>query len=499
MRAGDGRATGCLHRPPVIGARRDGRERLAARGRGAPPSGVPGFRGLAANARRGRLAAVTPVRPAGPLADAGGPTSAAGVEEGTREVPPATRVAARPDLGATDWRRTTYLAAATQALTLIGFGLSIPFLPLYAQALGVRDPAELALWSGVLAGAAALPMAFLAPVWGAVADRYGRKLMLVRSMLGGAFLMALMGGVETVWQLLGLRLGQGALTGSQAAASALVAAAAPARQVGFAVGLVNTAIQIGNSIGPAIGGIVVGSLGYRGSFVLGGILLGLGGLIALVFIKEPPRPTRGGGGQAVVARESGGWPRRSLRPFGWPGFRSLLMLQAGTQFAFSANFALLPLYLLGIARPAWLTAELASGLALGITAVASAAATTFLGHWADRHGPHGLLQLSLLGTMASLIPQALIPNVWLLLALRVPLGLGIAGLVASTSILIRSAAPAGREGAAYGANAAAQAFGWALGPILGSVVAAIAGIPTLYVLGALVVGAFAPVMRRERA
>src|SRR3954447_11008632 len=119
---------------------------------------------------------------------------------------------ARPDLAV--WERTAWIAAATQFVTMIGFGLSMPFIPLYVQALGVTDRAEVALWSGILAGSAALALAFMAPIWGAMSDRYGRKAMLVRSMLGGAVVIALMGFVENVWQLLGLRVIQGAVTGS---------------------------------------------------------------------------------------------------------------------------------------------------------------------------------------------------------------------------------------------------------------------------------------------
>src|SRR5262245_16228638 len=86
------------------------------------------------------------------------------------------------------WERTTWVAAATQFVTLIGFGLSMPFLPLYLQELGVEDRAAVAIWSGIMVGSAAIAMAFVSPIWGSLADRYGRKLMLVRSMLGGAVL-----------------------------------------------------------------------------------------------------------------------------------------------------------------------------------------------------------------------------------------------------------------------------------------------------------------------
>ena len=171
------------------------------------------------------------------------------------------------------WERTAWVAAATQFLTLVGFGFGLPFLPMYVQALGVTDRAQVAVWSGVISGSAALTMAVLAPIWGVLADRYGRKPMLVRAMIGGAFAVGAMGFVGNVWQLLGLRLIQGAVTGSQAAAAALVAAATPVSQVGFALGLVSTAVQVGNTVGPAVGGFAVDGLGFRGSFMLGGLML----------------------------------------------------------------------------------------------------------------------------------------------------------------------------------------------------------------------------------
>src|SRR3984893_12904471 len=107
------------------------------------------------------------------------------------------------------WERTAWICATTQFFTLIGFGLGLPFLPMYVQALGVTDRAQVAIWSGVVSGSAALTMAVLAPVWGVLADRYGRKPMLVRSMLGGAVVIGAMGFVGDVWQLLAVRLVQG--------------------------------------------------------------------------------------------------------------------------------------------------------------------------------------------------------------------------------------------------------------------------------------------------
>jgi DHA1 family multidrug resistance protein-like MFS transporter len=376
------------------------------------------------------------------------------------------------------WERTAWIAATTQFFTLIGFGLSLPFLPMYVQSLGVTERAEVALWSGVISGSAALSMAIMAPIWGVLADRYGRKPMLVRSMLGGAIVIGAMGFVTDVWQLEVVRLVQGAVTGSQAAAAALVAAATPAHHVGFALGLVGTAVQVGNTVGPVIGGLTVGGLGVRGAFLLGGVMLLIGGLMAVFWVDEPPMPLR------HAARGPEGVWARTFGPFRWPGFRGLLILQLGTQFAFSASVNLLPLYLQDMQRPDWLSAELASGLSITLTAITAAFGMPFFGPWTDRNGPRLLLIASLVGSALVLAVQALVPTVGLFLALRAVLGVWLAGITASLSVVTKLGAPIGREGAAYGAASSAQGLGWGLGPILGSAVVAVGGIPALYLVSA---------------
>jgi MFS family permease len=238
---------------------------------------------------------------------------------------------------------------------------------------------------------------------------------------------------------------QGGVTGSQAAAAALVAAAAPSGQVGVALGLVSTAVQVGNAVGPAVGGLTVASLGFRGSFILGGALLLVAGLMAVVWIDEP-RSAR-----LVRPRPAGGLWAGMLAALGWPGFRSLLLLQIGTQFVFSASVGLLPLYLQDLDRPMWLSAELASGLAITLTALLAALSMPFLGAWTDRRGPYGLLSLSLVGAALVLVVQALVPTVGLILALRALFGVWLAGVTATSSVLTKLAAPPGSEGAAYGA------------------------------------------------
>jgi DHA1 family multidrug resistance protein-like MFS transporter len=335
-------------------------------------------------------------------------------------------------------------------------------------------------------------MAVMAPIWGVLADRYGRKPMLVRSMIGGAVVIAAMGFVGDVWQLLGVRLVQGAVTGSQAAAAALVAAATPVSQVGFALGLISTAVQVGNTVGPVIGGVTVGSLGFRGAFLVGGVMLLIGGLMAVFWINEPPMRARPASHGASVQGVFG----RTIGPLGWPGFRRLLLLQLGTQFVFSASVNLLPIYLQDMQRPTWLSAELASGLAITLTAITAALGMPFFGPWTDRRGPRGLLMLSLVGAAVVLSIQALVPTVGLFLALRAVLGVWLAGVTATLGVATKLAAPIGHEGAAFGAASSAQGLGWGLGPILGAGLVALGGIPVLYLACGALMLLLLPVISR---
>jgi DHA1 family multidrug resistance protein-like MFS transporter len=338
-------------------------------------------------------------------------------------------------------------------------------------------------------------MAVMAPIWGVLADRYGRKPMLVRSMIGGAVVIGAMGFVNDVWQLEAVRIVQGAVTGSQAAAAALVAAASPANQVGFALGLVSTAVQVGNTVGPVIGGVTVGGLGFRGAFLLGGVMLLLGGLMAIFWVDEPPLAARSTSTRASTEPLSL-WTR-TFGPLRWPGFRRLLVLQLGTQFVFSASVNLLPIYLQDMQRPTWLSAELASGLSITLTAITAALGMPFFGPWTDRRGPRGLLITSLVGSAAVLSVQALVPTVGLFLALRAVLGVWLAGVTATLAVVTKLSAPIGREGVAYGAAGSAQGLGWGLGPILGAGLVALGGIPALYLACAGLMLLLLPVIMRS--
>jgi DHA1 family multidrug resistance protein-like MFS transporter len=396
--------------------------------------------------------------------------------------------------GHSHWLRTVQIVSLTQVAILIGFNFSFPFLPLFIQELGVHDRAQLALWTGISVGAGGIAMALISPVWGYLADRLGRKAMLVRSVAGGSIVMAIQAATSSVWQLVAVRVAQGAFTGTQTAGAMLLAGVVPPQRTGFALGLLNTAVQVGNLIGPVLGGFVVVAIGLRSSFLVGAALLAVCAVVTVALVDDSPRPARET--LPVGTREIA---RDLARPFAWPGLRGVLIVSGGLQIVSSGTAAMLAIYVQDLARPAWLSTELAVGLALTLGALAAAATMPFLGSWADRHDPRTLLIASLAVLSVSLVPQVLFPTAVVFLPLRLGVGLGLAGATSAISVLTRMGAPLGYEGRAFGTLAAVQNMGWGVGPLVGSLIAAFAGVPALYLAGsvALVVLLIATALSRE--
>ncbi|MBN2361528.1 MAG: MFS transporter, partial [Deltaproteobacteria bacterium] len=177
---------------------------------------------------------------------------------------------------------------------MIAFSFVFPFIPLYVQALGVPDPTKAAQWSGWIAASTALTMAVAQPIWGNLADRFGRKPMVIRSMIAGSITLGLMGLATHPWHILVLRLLQGMLTGTVTASTALVATVVPKQRLGFALGLLQVAMFGGSSLGPLVGGIVADSFGFRASFGAACLLALAGGLTVITLVREdftPPPAT----------------------------------------------------------------------------------------------------------------------------------------------------------------------------------------------------------------
>ena len=179
------------------------------------------------------------------------------------------------------WKKQMALVWAAQFLSIMGFAFALPFAPYFLQQeLGVVQHGELQLWVALFSASTAVTMAIAAPLWGLLADRFGKRVMLIRANLSGAVVMSLMGGVQTPGMLIILRLLQGALTGTMTAAQAFLAGEMPHERRGLAVGGLSAAVFSGTMAGVSLGGFVADWLGYRAAFAASRVLL-----LAAVFIE----------------------------------------------------------------------------------------------------------------------------------------------------------------------------------------------------------------------
>ncbi|MDQ3699517.1 MAG: MFS transporter [Chloroflexota bacterium] len=371
------------------------------------------------------------------------------------------------------WRRQLGALWVAQVISAVAFSFALPFLPLYIQTLGVADAAEAGLWAGASSAGFSVVMAVLGPVWGAMADRRGPRLMVGRAMFGGAFVIGGMGLVRSVYGLFGLRLVQGAITGVQAAITVLVAAIVPRRRLAYSVGLLQMATFGGASVGPILGGTVADRYGYRPAFVITGALMLLAGVIIFATVPERVRPRRG---TARVGLVSGlRWSAAS------PALLGMLAILFILQFAATVVSPVLPLFIKELSGETT-GAATATGLMLGLGGLFGSLSAIAAGRAADTVGHKPVLLLAAVGSTLLYFPQALVTNTDQLLLLRIGLGLFNGALIPSTQAIIGLTTPPERRGIAFGIAASAASLGSAAGPLVGALVAAALGIRAVFVV-----------------
>ncbi|WP_205194499.1 MFS transporter, partial [Burkholderia sp. Ap-962] len=184
------------------------------------------------------------------------------------------------------WRRNLAVCVFGSFTTLVSLSMLLPFLPLYVEQLGVHSPAGIVQWSGVAFGATFFGTAITAPLWGRLADRYGRKPMLVRAALGMAVVMSLIGIAHSVAQLVALRLAAGLIGGYASASIVMVGTQAPRERAGWALGVLSTGALAGNLVGPLVGGFLPGLVGIRGTFFVGGAMIAVAAAATIGLVRE---------------------------------------------------------------------------------------------------------------------------------------------------------------------------------------------------------------------
>ena len=383
------------------------------------------------------------------------------------------------DAGAPQWQRTLWAMVGIQFIMTAAFSMLTPIMPLFLPVLGVASPSAVALWAGVLAGTTSFVAAFASPLWGRLADRHGRKLMLLRSSIAVGVFAALMGAAMNVWQIFACRALMGMFAGFSSTAIALVASQAPEQRLGFALGWLSTGQLVGSLVGPLIGGFLADATGsYRIPFYCTAATIAVSTGFVWFGVRERfvlTAQARGGrallSGLIAVARS--------------PGLLALFFVLLMTQFGARTVQPVVTLFvkeLLGD-RPDLATL---SGIAFSITGLANIVATPFLGNKSDKIGYRRVLLIALLGAGLTTLPQAFAGSYWAFTAQRFAVGLFIGGILPTANALVGRLVPREQRGTVYGITASAMFLGNSLGPLSGGAVAAAFGLRWVFLVTAAV-------------
>ncbi|MDF2670146.1 MAG: multidrug transporter [Paenibacillus sp.] len=380
-----------------------------------------------------------------------------------------------------NWKLNLIVLWFGQFLVMAGMTMVIPFLPLYIQELGISDPNDVAFWAGIVFAGNFVTSFFFQPLWGKLADRYGRKVMLLRSGFGMAIVIALMGLAGNVWHLLLLRILNGTIAGYVPAAVALMSATAPKNRMGFAMGTLQSGGVAGTILGPLIGGILAEWIGFRPIFYITGALIFVASMLALFVVKENFN-------LADAARKPSVSIIAGFRELSKiPQLMALFTVTLLIQFALLSSMPLIPLFVQELHGKGEYLAFFA-GLVGSITGLSNMIASPLLGRLGDRIGQVRILLFSLIGAALIFIPQALVLNIWQLFAVRFMLGIFMGGLLPSVNALIRKFTPDGMESRAYSFNSSFLSLGNMIGPVAGGALSTYIGIRGIfYIASALLV------------
>lgn len=391
------------------------------------------------------------------------------------------------------WQRTLFIMFFAQLCTAVGFSIIFPFLPLYVEDLGTNTSLSIEFWAGMVFSAQGITMMFASPFWGALADRYGRKLMVQRAAFGGMIVIFLMGFARSAEELVLLRAVQGLITGTVAAANALIAASVPRKHMGFSMGMLQVGLWAGVAVGPLIGGVLADAYGFRMPFIITAFMLGLSGVMVMFGVHEDFVPNEkqiqqkakywknwqhifamNGVTPTYLIRFLSGLSRSMIVPI-TPLFVAALLWDMQGSAVSVVQMYPIPVHAMDLLAHVGGVSSI-TGIVVGIASATATVSAVVLGRLGDRIGHRQILIGSSIFAIVCYLPQAFVTSPLQLIILQAFTGIATGGIVAAPSALLAQYTEPGEEGAVYGLDNSVVAAARAVAPLLGAMIAAIFGL-----------------------
>ncbi|MBI3969888.1 MAG: MFS transporter [Chloroflexi bacterium] len=385
------------------------------------------------------------------------------------------------DEGAPGWQRSQWGLTVVVFIAFFGFNFVQPILPLYVRELGVANVSRAALMTGLMLGISPLLAAFFAPIWGVIADRYGRKRMIQRSLLVFSVTTTIMGLVANVWQLFALRALIGLFGGFTSMTMAYTVVVAPPKKASAALGMLQSAQVAGLIVGPLSAGFVADHYGLRASFFAGAAVI-FAGFVALTLLTQDDRELVAAAKRADSALPAKPASQKQRAGLGGlvalrsaarlPGFVAVMAILFLAQFVDRSFGPILPLYVAALGTQPDQVASYAGSI-ISLAAIGTGISAAVLGHLAARLPVQRLLLLTLVAGVALCFPMALVHTPWQLLVVRALLGLFAGGTLTLAYSLANQVVPLQSKGAAFGVLSSTALLGSASSPLITGALAAL--------------------------
>ena len=380
------------------------------------------------------------------------------------------------ELKSTDWQRNLEIAWIGTFFTGASFSIVMPFMALYIEELGVKG--DMVEWyTGLSVAISALASALVSPIWGRLADRYGRKPMMIRASMVMTFTMGGLALVPNVFWLLFLRTLNGLFAGYVPNATALIASQVPQNRSGYALGTLSTGLTAGVLIGPLLGGTLSEAFGMRGTFLLVGLILFICCLLTVFGLRENFQPIEKGE-MMTLSQVFAKIPSKSM-------LIGLFVTSMIIQISAQSIAPMLALYIRYLGQRDNILFY--SGLIVSAMGFSSLLSTPFLGKLGDRIGNHRLLLIGLFYSFLLYFLCGFAGSALQLGILRFAYGFGVGALMPSVNSLLTKMTPKEGISRIFSFNQSFSYIGQVLGPFVGSAVATGLGYRWVFLVTAMIV------------
>lgn len=377
------------------------------------------------------------------------------------------------------WKKNLFILSIAVFIAGIAFSEIMPFLPLYVASLGDFSHQELNFWSGFIYAGMYIVSAITSPLWGKLADKKGRKLMILRASFGMTIAIGAMGLVTNVYQLFALRCLQGLFAGFVSNSNALIATQTPKEKAGQAMGTMASSVTAGTLLGPLVGGFLASIFSYRITFFITGILLFTTFIMSFLWVKE----------DNFVAKNTAKLDKTKdvIKQFNSPILIFGLLIT--TMIIQAANNSINPIVSLFVKQLLHNHGNvvLISGIIAALPGIATFAVASKFGTLGDKIGTHKIIIAGFIAASLFFFATAFVQNTIELGILRFLVGFSDACLFPQVQTMLTKNSPAAITGRVFSWNQSAMYLGNIIGPLIGTTVSGLSNYSMVFLVTAVIV------------